>query len=80
MNYSIWLRFVLTSLFVVEVGCALAGDGQLAPRAVASDGAILPAVEVNKFLPGTLFFRGEQMFIESRNSEGISDFRITGTF
>lgn len=71
MNYSILLRLVLTGLFIVEVGLALTGDGQQAPRTIAPDGAVLPAVEVDKFLPGTLFFGGEQLFVESRNSEGI---------
>ena len=71
MNYSILLRFVLTGLFAVETGCALTADSQLAPRAINSDEAILPAVEAGRFLPGTLFFRGEQLFVESRNSEGI---------
>jgi hypothetical protein len=71
VNYSILLRLVLTGLFAVEVGLALTVNGQQAPRTIAPDGAVLPAVEVDKFLPGTLFFGGEQLFVESRNSEGI---------
>lgn len=71
MTYSILLRFVLTCLCAVEVGFAPVVEGQLPAHAVVSGETILPAVEADKFLPDTLFFNGELMFVESRNSEGI---------
>ena len=38
---------------------------------MASGEVILPAVEVNKFLPDTVFFHGERMHVEPHNSEGV---------
>jgi hypothetical protein len=71
VNLWILLRFVLSGLLVTALGFASTANCQLTSHAATSGEAILSETEVNKFLPDTFFFHGEQMFIESRNSEGI---------
>ena len=63
------LRSVLIGVFVA--GIISFASGQPSSFTRASQEVILPAAAADKFLPETVFFRGEQMPVESRNSEGI---------
>ena len=69
-------RSILFSVPLMAVlASALAGVGQTLPDAAVGSaqprGAILDATEVIRFLPVTLFLRGKQLFVESRNAGGI---------
>ena len=70
MSHWIPLHFVLLGLSIAALTPPLTEDCQPASTASSAE-VILPAIEANKLLPDTFFFRGEQMFVESRNSEGI---------
>lgn len=71
MNARILLRIVLSGLLVAAIESDLTMYCQPASQPTNSGEAILSATQVNKFLPDTFFFHGEQMFVEFRNSEGI---------
>ena len=42
-----------------------------AKAAAAADAALLPAVEAQKYVPATVFFRGQVATVQARNSAGI---------
>jgi hypothetical protein len=68
------LRVVLSCLLAITLP-ASTGAQQVplapVPGTAPAHGAVLPAAEVNKFLPDSLFFRGQRLLIETRNSEGV---------
>jgi hypothetical protein len=42
-----------------------------ASSAVAADASLLPAAEASKYVPATVFFRGQVATVQARNSAGI---------
>jgi hypothetical protein len=67
------LRFILFSSFAIlclHKACFAAGSHQSSPAA-SNEPSVLSASEAAKFLPGTVFFRGQSAPIQARNSGGV---------
>jgi hypothetical protein len=68
------LRCVLIGVSILtEIsGGGLLSAGQEAASKQTPREAVLSGAELNRFMPETMFYHGEQLSVESRNSEGIS--------
>jgi hypothetical protein len=71
VNARILLRIVLSGLLVAAIESDLTMYCQPASQPTNSGEAILSATQVNKFLPDTFFFHGEQMFVEFRTRKAF---------
>ncbi len=58
LRNSLWIVALLLSAFTANT-------------ASAADATLLPAAEASKFVPATVFFRGQVASVQARNSAGI---------
>jgi hypothetical protein len=63
-----WRKVLVKSgLWLVVMALSILGAG----TAAAADSQLLPAAEAQKYVPATVFFRGQVATVQARNSAGI---------